>query len=167
MATVEHLNGALATVALGVGCAWVKYWWNGNAKARIVAIAEKQLRALVDEDVVEIDEVLTDVGTHDKPKRKIRKRGLFRNHLIQIGKAKFGCPTRTGANLLCVRKYLYDACVEHGLITRHIAMNLDFAVEAVFVPSTSDILARAVSHTKKARSQVAKRNLFGGPTPTA
>jgi hypothetical protein len=84
-----------------------------------------------------------------KARRVVRKRqkAPFRAYLVKIGKAKFGCPRRNEANLMCVRKFLYDACVSHGVLARHINENLDFAVEMVFIPTKSDMIRMAMRKT--------------------
>jgi hypothetical protein len=48
---------------------------------------------------------------------------------------------------MCVRKFLYDACVSHGVLARHINENLDFAVEMVFIPTKSDMIRMAMRKT--------------------
>lgn len=83
-------------------------------------------------------------------KRKVSKhqKAPFRGYLVRIGKAKFGLLQRNEANRMCVRKYLYDACIEHGVLARHIGENIDFACELVFVPTKDDLTRFAISKSK-------------------
>jgi hypothetical protein len=156
-------SAALAVTAAVVGYKWVKHYI-GIRTERLVTtlIAEHQLKAATTDTEVSVDD-----STIGDNRKVVKKRGLFRNYLVQEGKAKFGCPKRTEANRLVIRKYLYDRCVDHGVLPRHIAMNLDFAVETVFVPTDDDIVARAVPHTYVAKRKTALRDYFGDPTPTA
>jgi len=98
--------------------------------------------------------------------RAVRKKAQFRNYLVQQGQAKFGCPIRNEANRLVVRKYIFDVCVERGLIARHINDHIDIATELVFVPSRTQLTALALNFTEltKTRRQVA--NDLGGPRAT-
>lgn len=83
-------------------------------------------------------------------RRKVRnyQKAPFRGYLVRIGKAKFGLLQRNEANRMCVRKYLYDACIEHGVLARHIVENVDFASELVFVPTKDDLTRFAISKSK-------------------
>lgn len=174
-------SAVTVTLALTIGKLgydWCNYWWNKKSRAaRYVDLANDELR-LVDASQngldlpVELDEVCPDARTDQeiesaKPVRRVvRHRGMFRSYLVQQGKAKFGSPRRTTANVLCVRKYLYDLCVEHGLLARHIVENLNFATEAVFVPTKDELLALAVHHTSLAKIRGEVADELGGPTPS-
>lgn len=124
----------------------------------------------IEEVADECEDVFPDIDITQplirKRSRKPKHRGSFRAHLMSIAKAKFGCPKRTLANTLCIRKFLYDYCVEQHVLPRHIAMNIDFAVESVFVPSQQEIVSRAVGHTKEAKIRGWLRDSFGGPSLT-
>ena len=69
--------------------------------------------------------------------------------------------------MLVVRKYLYDICVKHGLIARHIAQHLDISTEMVFMPSREEIIALAVSHTKQSKERNKLKSELGGGRATA
>jgi hypothetical protein len=69
---------------------------------------------------------------------------------------------RTNANYLCVRKYLYDQCVEHGVLARHIAFNVDFAAEMVFVPAAWELRQAAVQGDKLVKHRCAVEGALGG-----
>lgn len=58
--------------------------------------------------------------------------------LIQTTKARFGCPERTQANLLAVRKFMLDQMIRHKVRPTHQAQVLPLAVELVFVQSDSE-----------------------------
>jgi hypothetical protein len=142
-------------------------WWFGGERRGIIRLAAVQLKEL--ETALNTSDDLDEVAPADiagLPKRRPKRRGSFRAHLVVIAKAKFGCPKRTVANSMCIRKFLYDYCVDNNVLPRHIAMNVDFAVESVFVPTEDEVLARAVAHGRKARDRVEMRDSFGGPTPT-
>jgi hypothetical protein len=143
-------------------------YWFGSERSAIIKLASVQLAEL-DGALNTSDDIdyVAPLDEDDVPKRRPKRRGSFRAHLVVMAKAKFGSPKRTTANTMCVRKYLYDYCVDNHVLPRHIAMNIDFAVEAVFVPTEDEILAKAVAHTAKARKRVAMRDSFGDPTPTA
>lgn len=91
---------------------------------------------------------LDTIETSGKVKRRVRAKAPFRAYLVKIGKAKFGRLRNSEANRLCVRKYLFDACVEHGVMARHIMDNVDFATEMVFIPSASELARLAIKHTQ-------------------
>jgi hypothetical protein len=84
-------------------------------------------------------------------KRRVKTKAPFRSWLIKVGKAKFGLVSRTEANRMCIRKYLYDQCIDHGVLARHIWENVDFATEMVFVPTEVEMLTAALSHTNIVR----------------
>jgi len=93
------------------------------------------------------DAIDTAVTTAVTKRRIVRAKAPFRAYLVRCGKAKFGSLKRTTANIMCVRKYLYDLCVEHGVLARHISENLDFATTLVFVPMRDDLRAHAIMKT--------------------
>jgi hypothetical protein len=122
---------------------------------------------------LEIDEVtdavpqtvMDSVDTKTTQKRRVRRKAPFRAWLVKVGKAKFGLPNRTEANRMCVRKYLYDQCVDHGVLARHIWENVDFATEMVFIPSKVELVVAASKHTQHAKSKGSMMASFGVPTP--
>lgn len=159
----------LAAQLVKTGYVWGKYWWTRKSDA-VKYIELAQEHCLLDEkisvtsDTLMIEDCIesVDIVVTENPRKRVKHHGLFRNFLVVSGRAKFGCPVRSGANLLVVRKFLYDVCTEHGVLARHIAQNLDFAVELVFVPTSADLLARAVRHTKVAKKRIETRNELGG-----
>lgn len=141
---------------------------NGSIVDRYVARAEDLLKEVDGTSLVEEEDVFEDCVDSGKKRTYVRHKALFKSYLVQQAKAKFGTPTRSAANMMCVRKYLYDECVKHGVVSRHIAQNLDFAVEATFMPTDAELLALAVRRTKLFQDRVDVRAaLGGGPTPTA
>lgn len=163
-----NTNGfTIAVVVATVGYKWVKYWYTKNDLVKEYIKTAGDIQRHVERDnVIDIDEVICDVDItpSEQPKKKVRHHGLFKSYLVQLGKAKFGTPTQTKANELVVRKYLYDACREHGVISRHIVSNLDFAVQMVFVPNKEELLAKAVkcTHLTKFRNKISED--LGAPT---
>lgn len=152
---LSNSNIVLAGVALKLGYSWVKRWWaKDDLKQRYVRVAAEEVHAieltLAQPELLTMDDAteVVDIAPTAESKRRVRHRGLFRSYLVQQGKAKFGTPARTKANELVVRKYLYDECRACGLLPRHITMNLDFALEVIFMPSRDEILAKAVRHTQ-------------------
>jgi len=102
------------------------------------------------DDVADIvsNNAIDSVDTVGKVKRRVRCKAPFRAYLVKIGKAKFGRLKRNEANRMCVRKYLYDNCIEHGVLARHIMDNVDIATEMVFIPSASELKRLAVKKTQ-------------------
>lgn len=138
--------------------------------------AETQVLQIVDEydnginfeidDVTDVvnSNVIDAVEIKTKVKRKVRQRAPFRAYLVRIGKAKFGVLSDTPANRMCVRKYLYDACIEHGVLARHIADSLDIAVSLVFVRTDSELINAAAASCNYVRKQSWIASLLGaGP----
>jgi hypothetical protein len=144
---------------------FVLKWWSKEPSK-----AEKYIKAAADHIALmeKIDDVSCNFGVDDyfedakSEFKKVRHHGLFKNYLVSCGRAKFGSPIRNNANLLVVRKFLYDVCKEHGVLPRHIQANLDFAVELVFMPSKDELLARAVRHTEIYQERIAVRDELGG-----
>jgi len=92
---------------------------------------------------------------------KRRCKAPFRAYLVKTGKAKFGLLKRNQANYMCVRKFLYDLCVQHGVLARHINDNLDFATELVFVPMKSDLQRLAIKKTNRTKELGAVADILG------
>lgn len=167
-------TAAVVVVAGQVAFKWIKYWYTKKTVAeKYIELANDELKLIERCDdyhriPVDIDEVIEDIDIEPREKKrtKVKHRGLFRSFLVQTGKAKFGTPVRTAANKLCVRKFLYDQCIASGLLARHIVENLDFAVEAVFVPSRVELLAKAVSKTTIAERRREVSQELGGPLPS-
>ncbi len=173
MDSIHPSDIAVAIIVGKVGYGYVVNWWKRrNLHKKYIKVAEDDLNLTEritnndNDDHIDIEDVLATVDIEERTpvRRRVRHRGLFRSYLIQVGKAKFGTPTRTAANTMCVRKFLYDECVSHGVLARHIVDNLDFAVEAVYVPSRSELLAKAVRHTKLAEIRSAVGKKLDGPT---
>lgn len=153
---------SLAVVASRTAFSLVKSWWNQKSlKEQFIALAEQEQfevqHSYEEEEFVDLEPVV-----RARPKKH---KGLFRNFLVREGKAKFGCPSRTQANQLVVRKYLYDLCKEHGVYARHIVDNLDIAAELVFVPSHSQMVAASVRHTKSSQLRCGTYASLVGPRP--
>lgn len=106
-----------------------------------------------------------DVG-NVKLKRRPRTKAPFRSWLIKIAKAKFGTPKRTEGNRMCVRKFMYDHCVEHGVLARHIWENVDIATEMVFVPTKSELHCAAIKHVTEIKRDINTFNALGGGSHT-
>jgi len=163
---------ALAVVVAKTAYSLGRYWWNRESlKEKFVRRADKEIR---DVDIVSVLELeLQDVIAEeeeipDAPMAARKKRvrhGLFRSYLVQQGKAKFGTPRRSAANMLVVRKHLLDVCVDAGLITRHINQHLDIATALVFVPSEAELIGLAVAHTKRSKERVGLRDELGCVQP--
>lgn len=173
--TTVNVVVALKCAKLAVQGAWWLYKRTDRYKiSQIQAVAdgevEEVLTALSDKATETIDDVaeVTTAGTVDTMdksnavRRKVpkRKRGSFRAYLVRIGKAKFGNIKNTSANRMCVRKFLYDACVDHGVLARHIVENIDIATELVFVPTDTELKLRAVSQTNAVRRQLRLASWF-------
>jgi hypothetical protein len=148
---------AAATTKVAYSC--YKYFTRHERQAaRIVDSTQLQVEQVIDEVTNGIDfaedvllEQCTDVidttVMEVSKRRRVRAKAPFRAYLVRCGKAKFGSLKRTTANIMCVRKYLYDLCVEHGVLARHISENLDFATMLVFVPMKDDLRAHAIMKT--------------------
>jgi hypothetical protein len=158
-------NLILGSIVLKVGYSLVSKWLTKKTTRELYI--EKATKSFNEVELIdsalEIDDVAENISLSDKKIRVVKKRGLFRSYLVQVGKAKFGSPHRNAANILCVRKFLYDECEGHGLMKRHIAANLDFAVEMIFVPSRSELEALAVHHTRVSVHRDVARDSLGGP----
>jgi hypothetical protein len=82
-----------------------------------------------------------------------RNKGRFLAKVVVFAKAKFGKTSRTEANRLMVRKFLYDLMCERGMRNAHIAQHLDVCVALFFVPSNAQIKAEQVASTREAVSR--------------
>lgn len=104
-----------------------------------------------------------DTLDHIQPiRRRVRIKAPFRAYLVRCGKAKFGQIRISEANRLVVRAYLYNICVSHGVLARHIADNLDFATRMVFVKLKSDLVEMAVNKTKTVKDCASVAAYLGG-----
>jgi NADH/NAD ratio-sensing transcriptional regulator Rex len=142
---------------------------NAVVKKTDVAVSEV-VNLITDDNVMSIDDVSSSItsalDTVDNTitvRRVIRKRSKapFRAYLVKIGKAKFGLLKRTQANYMCVRKFLYDACVDHGVLARHIVENVDFATELVFVPMAYELERMAIKHSGTVKDHRIVADLLG------
>jgi hypothetical protein len=120
------------------------------------------------DDVTDVvsSNVIDSVDIKLKPKRRVKAKAPFRAYLVRIGKAKFGLLKDTPANRMCVRKYLYDACVEHGVLARHIADNVDIATKMVFVCFESELVNAAVTQCNYVKKQSWIASLLGSNPDT-
>jgi hypothetical protein len=82
-----------------------------------------------------------------------RNKGRFLAKVVVFAKAKFGKCTRSEANRLMVRKFLFDLMVERGMRNAHIAQHLDICVALFFVPSNAQIKAEQIASTREAVSR--------------
>lgn len=124
-----------------------RWIWGRNLKQTYIDLANGELHRLdqhIDDDL-DLEDV---VETSLDGKKKV-KHGLYKSYLVQKGKAQFGTPKRSAANLLVVRKFLHDVCKESGLRARHINQHLDIATEMVFIPTKSELTALAIAHTNR------------------
>jgi len=80
-----------------------------------------------------------DVPPHIKLIWERERLGRFSRRLCRLARAKYGPVSRTEANRLMVRRYLYDHLVEHHTRTYTIAKVLDLAVELFFIPTAVDV----------------------------
>jgi hypothetical protein len=170
--TQNYSSIALCLVAGKLTHSYVSKWWNAR-KLRDVYIelaTDVQVKYEIELQNGESEEETTTFDTFakvDLDKKIPRKHhGLFRNHLVRVGKAKFGTHSRSEANRLVIRKYLHDECEKAGLMARHIHEHLDIATALVFVPSKNELIASAIQHTElsKIRSRVHKE--LEGDRPT-
>lgn len=142
------------------------FWWNAKSlkEKYIIAASSLQLEhEAIRQSIAGDDETEFEKSLVEEPSKAHRKKGLFRNYLVQQGQAKFGCPIRNEANRLVVRKYLLDICLDHGILARHVSENLDVATELVFVPSRDHLLALAVAHTDLSVTRLKVSHDLGGP----
>jgi len=166
--------GALAVTIGKVAFNCGRYWWSKTTlrELYITRAADAQIsnELVTDDEAAELQELLEVSLTSEFPeavKKRIRKhRGSYRNYLVQVGQAKFGCPSRNEANRLCVRKHLFDTCVADGLLARHINDHIDIATELVFIPSRSHLTAAAIRHTELSRLRLGVMQDLAGPRPS-
>jgi hypothetical protein len=173
---ISDLSASTVNVVVAFKCAkllvqgaWYLYKKTDCYKARqLQSEAEAEVQEVFDalkdkatETIDGVAEVTTTgtVDTMDKTnavRRKVKRkhRGSFRAYLVRIGKAHFGNLTNTQANRLCVRKFLYDACVDHGVLARHIIQHVDIATELVFVPTDDELRNCAVHRTNTVKRQL-------------
>lgn len=162
-------------------CGWLA-WRKFTGKDLVDAYrakAENQVLQVVDEfenginfeidDVTDVvsSNVIDAVEIKTKVKRRVRSKAPFRAYLVRIGKAKFGVLSDTPANRMCVRKYLYDACIEHGVLARHIADSLDMAVGLVFVRTDAELINVAAASCNYVKKQSWVASLLGGHSSSA
>jgi hypothetical protein len=165
--TSNYAALALTAVAGKFAFNSARYWWNKKSLKQIY-IAKASVEQLVHEqndatdDTVDVVELLSKKAIG----RAVKHKGVFRNYLVQTGKAKFGCPTRNEANRLVVRKFIYDLCTDHGLIARHINDHIDVATELVFIPSREQLTALAMAHTELSKVRLGVSDDLGGPRAT-
>jgi hypothetical protein len=160
--SITYSAAALALVVGKLSYAHVKLWWNAKKLTDVYIGRATEVQVDFETVAEEQADAFAEALAVDPIKSVRRHKGIFRHYLVNTGKLKFGCPTRNEANLQVVRKYLFDICKDHGLVARHIVECLDVATELVFVPSRSELLALATSHTElsKIRAKV-KRDLKG------
>jgi hypothetical protein len=168
----------VACIGISIIRIGVSLWKHCNrhkrAAAKCITSAEEEVakvfKCVDDDNVYNIDDYTEAAGnavdvidTSVAVRRKVRKRckAPFRAYLVKIGKAKFGLLRRTEANFMCVRKYLYDECVTHGVLARHIVQNVDFAAEMVFIPMAYELEKLAIKHTQHVYDSKTVAGLLG------
>lgn len=77
--------------------------------------------------------------------------------MARAAKAEFGLLKRTEANRLVVQKFIRDAMRDRNMRPTHIAWYLPLAVEAAFIPTRYDILAKKIAATD-AVAEIEARN---------
>jgi hypothetical protein len=60
-------------------------------------------------------------------------------------KNRFGCPDKSQANRLAVRRFLLDLMKQHKVRPTHINSCIDVCVELVFIPNNNDLAAREIA----------------------
>jgi len=83
--------------------------------------------------------------------RTIRKRARYLQAVVQAAKNKFGTPERTGANLLVVRKFLFDQMTAHKLRPTAIHEHIASCVELVFILSDAEYAASRLRDDRESR----------------
>lgn len=102
-------------------------------------------------------------GDDDGPAVVVSKRNRhvrFVKDAIHSVRAVMGLPTDNAANRLVVRKKLINAMEEHGMRLSHISAHIDLAIEAVFIPSENQVIARGVKNTSPVRDLISR--YYGG-----
>lgn len=164
--TQSAATAALVLVAGKTVYGWASYWWNKRTlRERYIARATEEQ---VEVESVRDDALLDFDATIEQPVPLVstKHRGVFRNYLVRCGQAKFGTPLRNEANRLVIRKFLYDLCVDRGLLARHIGDHLDIATEMVFIPSRAQLTAAAIRHTELSELRLGVLRDLTGPLPS-
>jgi hypothetical protein len=172
----DHMSSAVhsAFIVFGIGKIayshykkWMAPTWAAQKIIReadsIARVVMEEVNNGIDFELHHVTEVVSsqtmDVIENNTVKRRVRSKAPFRAYLVKAGKAKFGLVKYTPANKMCVRKYLYDLCVSHGVLARHIGENVDLACELVFIPTASELQAMAMQESAygKYKNQVKSR----------
>lgn len=82
--------------------------------------------------------------------RRIADKTRYMQALVMECKNRFGCPARSAANVLAVRRFLLDAMTKHGVRPTHIAQVLPLCVSLVFIQSDSELLGEEVLESLEA-----------------
>jgi hypothetical protein len=158
------------------GYVWKWYYGKRNMAIRAATLIVNEVSTeMIDGIEMTVDEVTCVVGDDvidsiditAKKRRRPRAKAPFRSWLVKVGKAKFGTPRRTEGNRMCVRKYLYDQCVEHGVLARHIWENVDIATEMVFVYTEFEVECAAIKHVQSVKENQALVASLGGTSQGA
>jgi len=171
--TSSAVQAAFVACTIGkIGLTLYKRWMAPRwAADRYLAKADATTRVIMEEvengHDFEVHQLTVDISsqTMDTPensttKRRVRSKAPFRAYLVRSGKAKFGLMKRTPANVMCVRKYLYDLCVVHGVIARHICENVDIASELVFIPTAHELETLAMQSSRYGKRQQTVRSIL-------
>jgi hypothetical protein len=164
--SISYSQVALGVVATKLVYCSVKNWWSKKTLKQVYIDAATAVQVSANSDMRDETDYVLEEAPRDHMQVSRKHRGLFRNFLVRMGKAKFGCPKRSEANRMVVRKYLYDLCVERKLIARHINEHLDIAMALVFIPSKEELISEAMSQTGRSKILLQAREALGGGTST-
>jgi hypothetical protein len=149
-----------AVTSLGVATATFKL---KKYREQFLIPAEEDLArveaGLIDGPDGDAESALVDQPDHtpDKPHRRIRLRDRFISATAVEIKNEMGCPTRSAANLLVVRKKAHDIMKARGVRPSHACRVIDAIVALVFVPSGNEIIYERSYHSIEWRR---RRRLF-------
>nr|QDH88045.1 MAG: hypothetical protein H1BulkLitter533063_000001 [Riboviria sp.] len=152
-------SAGISAAAVKTHLLWKRY------RESFLTPAEEQLAqteaGLVDAHLGDAEDALVDQPDHTpaQPHRRLgrRKRNQFVAAMVAQIKNEMGCPTRTPANLLVVRKKAHDIMKERGLRPSHMSLYMETVVGLVFVPSANEIIYERMHHSMEWRR---RRRLF-------
>lgn len=124
----------------------LRLWMLWLRRARMLTATEQAHATRLLDSVNAGEEEEEDTGADQGPGTPWRVRlghGMgFLAAVVNSAQNEFGCPTRSEANMLVVRKYVKDLMVARGMRPTHIARHIDLVVSLVFVPNDRQIQAR-------------------------
>jgi len=157
---------ACGTVSAGISAAAVKAsLLVKRYRESFLTPVEEQLAqteaGLVDAPLGDAEDALVDQPDHkpDQPHRRLgrRRRNQFVAAMVAQIKNEMGCPVRSPANLLVVRKKANDIMKERGLRPSHMSGLINTVVGLVFVPSANEVIYERMHHSMEWRR---RRRLF-------